>query len=69
MESSFIMTKSRKISWMGHVAWIGQPKSAYKFLIRKPEGAKNNLENLSVKGSTIQKLISNNMGTGTHHRL
>jgi hypothetical protein len=40
MESSIIMTKSRKIRWMGHVASIKKTKNAYKFLVRKPEGLK-----------------------------
>jgi len=40
METSIIMTKSRKISWMGHVASIKETKNAYKFLVTKPEGLK-----------------------------
>jgi hypothetical protein len=38
---SIIMTKSRKIRWMGHVALIKETKNAYKFLVRKPEGLKH----------------------------
>jgi len=40
IESSIIMTKSRKISWLGHVASIKETKNANKFLVRKPEGVK-----------------------------
>jgi hypothetical protein len=40
MESSIIMTKSRKVRWMGHVASIKETKNVYKFLVRKTEGLK-----------------------------
>jgi hypothetical protein len=32
------MIKSRRISWAGHVAHMGEMRNAYKILVRKPEG-------------------------------
>jgi hypothetical protein len=32
------MTKSRKMRWAGHVAWIGRRGMHYKILVGKPEG-------------------------------
>jgi hypothetical protein len=39
---SFIikMIKSRRMRWAGHVARMGENRSAYKILVRKPEGKK-----------------------------
>jgi hypothetical protein len=30
--------KSRRMRWMGHVAWMGEGRGMYKVLVRKPEG-------------------------------
>jgi hypothetical protein len=30
--------KSRRLRWVGHVASMGERRSAYRVLVRKPEG-------------------------------
>jgi hypothetical protein len=30
--------KSRKMRWAGHVAYIGEDRKVYRFLVGKPEG-------------------------------
>jgi hypothetical protein len=32
------MIKSRKMRWAGHVAWMEEPRNAYRILVGKPEG-------------------------------
>jgi hypothetical protein len=32
------MIKSRRMSWVGHVARMGEKRNACKILVRKPEG-------------------------------
>jgi hypothetical protein len=32
------ITKSRRMRWVGHVAWIGVKRNVYRLLVRKPEG-------------------------------
>jgi hypothetical protein len=32
------MIKSRRMRWAGHVAHMGEKKSAYRVLVEKPEG-------------------------------
>jgi hypothetical protein len=32
------MIKSRRISWVGHVACMGEMRNSYKILVRKSEG-------------------------------
>jgi hypothetical protein len=32
------MIKSRRVSWPGHVARMGEKRNAYRVLVRKPEG-------------------------------
>jgi hypothetical protein len=34
------MLKSRRIGWAGHVARMGEKRSAYRILVGKPEGKK-----------------------------
>jgi hypothetical protein len=34
------MIKSRKMSWAGHVARMGENRNAYRILVGKPEGKK-----------------------------
>jgi len=34
------MITSRRISWAGHVAHMGEMRNTYKILARKPEGIK-----------------------------
>jgi hypothetical protein len=42
--------------WVGHAAWMGDMKSAYSILARKPEG-KNHLEDLGVDEKIKLELI------------
>jgi len=30
--------KARRMRWMGHVAWMGERRGAYRVLVEKPEG-------------------------------
>jgi hypothetical protein len=32
--------KSRRMRWMGHVAWMGENSNVYRLLVGKPEGKK-----------------------------
>jgi hypothetical protein len=32
------ITKSRRMSWTGHVARMGEKRNVYRLLVRKPEG-------------------------------
>jgi hypothetical protein len=32
------MIKSRRMSWAGHIACIGESRNAYRVLVRNPEG-------------------------------
>jgi hypothetical protein len=32
------VTKSRRMRWVGHVARMGEEKSTYRVLVKKPEG-------------------------------
>jgi hypothetical protein len=48
--------KSRRMISVGHVARIGDGRSAHRFLIRRPEG-KNQFEDLGTDGMIILKLI------------
>jgi hypothetical protein len=32
------MIKSRRMKWVGHVACMGETRSAYRILVGKPEG-------------------------------
>jgi hypothetical protein len=32
------LIKSRRMRWVGHVAWIGEMRNAYSILVGKPEG-------------------------------
>jgi hypothetical protein len=36
--SIIIMIKSRRMSWAGHVARMGEKRNAYRILVGKPEG-------------------------------
>jgi hypothetical protein len=29
---------SRRMRWVGHVAWMGEKRNVYRLLVRKPEG-------------------------------
>jgi len=42
--------------WMGHVAYRGERRGAYRILVRKPEG-KNHLEDPGVDGKIILRRI------------
>jgi hypothetical protein len=44
------MIKSRTLKWAGHVACMGERRSAYRVLVGKPEG-RNHLEDQDVEGS------------------
>jgi len=46
--------KSRRMSWAGHVARIGEMRNAYKMLVGKPEG-KRPLGNVGVDKRIILK--------------
>jgi hypothetical protein len=35
------MIKSRRMRWTGHVAQMGEKTSAYRILVRKPEGKRS----------------------------
>jgi hypothetical protein len=48
------MNKSRRMRWAGHVARLEEMRNAYRTLVRKPEGKK---EDQDVGGSTILKWI------------
>jgi hypothetical protein len=32
------ITKSRRMRWTGHVAWMGEKRNTYRLLVGKPEG-------------------------------
>jgi hypothetical protein len=32
------ITKSGKMRWAGHVAWMGEKRNVYRLLVGKPEG-------------------------------
>jgi hypothetical protein len=32
------MIKSRRMSWVGHIARMGEKRNAYRILVGKPEG-------------------------------
>jgi hypothetical protein len=32
--------KSRRMRWVGHVAWMGEERGVYRVLVRKPGGNK-----------------------------
>jgi hypothetical protein len=50
------MMKSRRMRWAGHVARMGEKRTAYRILVGVPEG-KRPLGNQDVGGWTILKLI------------
>jgi hypothetical protein len=56
-----VMIKSRKMNLAGHVARMGQMRSAYKILVRKSLG-KSTLGIIGVDVSIILKCISRNSG-------
>jgi hypothetical protein len=35
---NIVMTKSRRMRWAGHVAWMGAKRNVYRILVGKPEG-------------------------------
>jgi hypothetical protein len=50
------MIKSRRMRWAGHVARMGEKRTAYRILVGNPEG-KRPLGRQDVGGWTILKLI------------
>ena len=48
--------KSRRLRWTGHVARMGNMRSAYRVLVGKSEG-RNHLQDPGIDGRTILKLI------------
>jgi hypothetical protein len=46
--------KSRRMTWAGHVARMGEGKNVYRVLVGKPEG-KNHLKDQSVDGRMVSK--------------
>jgi hypothetical protein len=48
--------KSRRMSWAGHVARMGEGRGVYRVLVRKPKG-KRPLERLGVGGRTTLSWI------------
>jgi len=51
-----MLIKSRRMIWDGHVAGLGEPRSACRIFIWKPEG-KNNMEDVDVYVRIILKWI------------
>jgi len=45
------------MKWVGHLARVGERRSAYRVLVGKPEG-KNHLEGPGIDGRIILKWIS-----------
>jgi hypothetical protein len=52
----FRQIKSRRMSWAGHVARMGEGRNVYRVLVGKPEG-KNHLEEQDVDGWMGSKWI------------
>jgi hypothetical protein len=50
--------KSREMSWTGHVACMGEKRNAHKILVRKPNGERNHLGDLSVDGRIPEENFS-----------
>ena len=50
------LIKSRRMSWAGHVARVGESRGVYRLLVRKPEG-KNLLEEPDIDGWIILRWI------------
>jgi hypothetical protein len=48
--------KSRRMTSVGHVAWMGEMRNAYNILVGKPDG-KRPLGRLGVAGKTILEWI------------
>jgi hypothetical protein len=57
------MIKTRRISWEGHVARMGEKRNAYRILIRKPE-VKRPLERPRRKWVDNIKIDLREMGSG-----
>jgi hypothetical protein len=55
--------KSRRLRWAGHVARIGEGRSAYRALVGKPEG-RNRLEDPGVDRRIILKWILKRLDMG-----
>ena len=49
-------TKSRKMRWARHVAYMGDRRGAYKILVGKPEG-NYHLKDLDADGRVLLKRI------------
>jgi hypothetical protein len=52
----FLLIKSRRVGWTGHVARMGEGRCACRILVGRPEG-KNHLENLGVDEGIMLKEI------------
>jgi hypothetical protein len=55
--------KSRRLRWAGHVARMGERRSAYRALVGKPEEG-GHLEDPDVDGRIILKWIFERLGVG-----
>jgi hypothetical protein len=55
--------KSRRVTWAGYVARIGEERKVYKVLVRKPEG-RDNLEDQGVDGRIGSEWILGRFGGG-----
>ena len=50
------MIKSKRMRWVGHVARMGERRSAYRVLVEKPD-ERDDLEDPGVDGMIILKWI------------
>jgi hypothetical protein len=57
------VTKSRRMSWAGHVARMGEDRGVYRVLVGKPKG-KRPLGNLGIDGWIILGRISRRWDVG-----
>jgi hypothetical protein len=51
------VTKSRRVRWAGNIGFVGAIENPYTVLVRKAEGKKKHLEDLSIDGRTILEWI------------
>jgi hypothetical protein len=60
---NILVTKSRRVRWVGHVAYIGERSCVYGVLVGKPEG-KRPLGRLGVDGRIILGWIFRKFNVG-----
>jgi hypothetical protein len=53
---NFKYSLARRVSWVGHVAHVGEKRNAYRILLGKPEG-KRPLRRQTVDGEVMLKWV------------